>query len=88
MILFFHHLSFASVTDICGYSDPLTVTVLVNPMLPKIITESKYLLSVTLLPCPEDVTLSEDVCTCIASVKCTLSIDQRKRTAGNKNAQS
>ena len=40
-------------TDIFGYSDtPLTVTVLVNPMLPKCVTVSKYLLTVTLFHCP------------------------------------
>ena len=48
-----------------GYSDtPLTVTglVLVNPMLPKSVTASKYLLTMTLSPCPESVTVTEDVC--------------------------
>ena len=40
----------------------LTVTFLVNPMLPKSVTVSKYLLTVTLFPCPEGVTVTEDVC--------------------------
>ena len=45
-------------TDIFGYSNPgysdtpLTLTVLVNPMLPKSVTVSKYLLTVTLFLCP------------------------------------
>ena len=52
-----------------GYSDTsysdtlLTVTVLVNPMCLKSVTLSKYLLAVTLFPCPEGVTVTEDVCT-------------------------
>ena len=45
-------------TDIFGYSDtgysdtPIRMTVLVNPMSPKRVTVSKYLLTVTLFPCP------------------------------------
>ena len=31
-------------------------------MLPKSVTVSKYLLTVTLFPCPEGVTVTEDVC--------------------------
>ena len=47
-----------------GYSDtPLTATVLVNPISPKSVTVSKNLLSVTLYPCPEGVTVTEDICT-------------------------
>ena len=55
-------------TDISGYSDTgyndtlLTVTVLVNPMLPKSVTVSKYLPTVILLPCPEGATVTEEVC--------------------------
>ena len=50
-------------TDIFCYSDsPLTVIVLVNPMLPKSVTVSKYLLTVTLFPCPEGVTVTKEVC--------------------------
>ena len=55
-------------TDIFDYSDtgysdyPLTVTVVKNPSLSKSVTVSKYLLTVTLLPCPEGVTVIEDVC--------------------------
>ena len=40
----------------------LTVTVLINPMLAKSVTVSKCLLTVTLFPCPEGVTVTEDVC--------------------------
>ena len=46
-------------TDILNYNDngcsdtPLRVTVMVNPMLPKSVTVSKYLFTVTLFPCPE-----------------------------------
>ena len=48
--------SSGSSTDIFGYSEnPLTVTVLVNPMLSKSVTVSKYLLTFTRFPCPEDV---------------------------------
>ena len=47
-----------------GHSDtPLTVTVLVNPMLPNSVVVSKCLLTVTLFLCPEDVTVTENVCT-------------------------
>ena len=55
-------------TDVFSYSDtgysdtPLTVTVWVKTMLPKSITVSKYLLTVTLFPCPKGVTATEDVC--------------------------
>ena len=55
-------------TDILGYNDTayrdthLTLTILVNPMLPKSVTVSKYLLTVTLFPCPEGVTVTKDVC--------------------------
>ena len=46
-----------------GYSDTLlTVTVLASPMLPKSVTVSKYLLTVTPFSCPEDVTVTEYVC--------------------------
>ena len=61
LLLFFY-------TDIFCYSDnayrdtPLTVTVLVNPMLPKSVTVSKYLLTVTLFLCPVGVTVTEDIC--------------------------
>ena len=54
--------------DIFGYSDTaywntrLIVTVLVNPILPKSVTVSKYLLTFTLFNCPEGVTVTEDVC--------------------------
>ena len=41
----------------------VTVTVLINSMLPKSVTVSKYLLTLTLIPCPEGVTVTEDVCT-------------------------
>ena len=57
------------VTEIIGYSDTgysdtqLTVTFLVNPMLKKGVTVRKYLPTVTLFPCPEDVILTEGVCT-------------------------
>ena len=58
-----------STTDIFGNSDTcynsdttLTVTVLVNPMFPKSVTVSKYLLLVTQFLCPEGVTVTEDVC--------------------------
>ena len=55
-------------TDIFGYSDtiysdtPLTVTVLVNPMLPKSVSVFNYLLTVTLFPFREGVTETGDVC--------------------------
>ena len=46
-----------------GYSDTLlTVTVLASPMLPKSVTVSKYLLTVTPIPCPEGVNVTENVC--------------------------
>ena len=41
----------------------LTVPVLVNPMLPRSVTVSKYLLTMTLIPFPEGVTVTKDVCT-------------------------
>ena len=53
-------------TDIFGYTETgysdtlLTVTDLVNPMFPKSVAVSKYLLTVTLYPCPEGVTITED----------------------------
>ena len=56
-------------TDIFGfsanaYSDtPLTVTVLVNFTLTKSVLISKYLLTLTLFPCPEGVAVTKDVCT-------------------------
>ena len=40
----------------------LTVTLLIIPMLAKSVTVSKCLLTVTLFPCPEGVTVTEDVC--------------------------
>ena len=43
---------------------PLIVTVLVNSMLPKTVTVSKYLLTVTLFPCPGGGTVTEDVSIC------------------------
>ena len=44
-----------------GYSDtPLTVKVLVNPMLPKSVNVGKYMLTVTLFSGPKGVT--EDIC--------------------------
>ena len=55
-------------TDIVAYNDTgysntrLTVKVLVNPKLPKSFTISRYLLTVTLFPCPESVNVTEDVC--------------------------
>ena len=56
-------------TDIFGYNDtsysdtPLTVTVLFNnTLLQKSVTVSKYLLTATLFPSPEGVTVTEDVC--------------------------
>ena len=49
--------------EILGYNDtPLTVTVVVSPLLPKSVTVSKYLLTVTLFPPPDGVTVTEDVC--------------------------
>ena len=54
-------------TDIFGYSDTshrdtqLTMTVLVNPMLAKSVAVSQNLLTVTLFPCLEGITLTEDV---------------------------
>ena len=54
--------------DIFGYSDlcysdtSLTVPVFVNPMLPKSVAESKYLLTMTLFIWPEGVTVTKDVC--------------------------
>ena len=46
-----------------GYSDTLlTVTDLINRMLPKNVTVSKYLLTVTLFTCPKGVIVTEDVC--------------------------
>ena len=59
-------------TDIFGYSDTglrntlLTMTVLANPMLPKIVTVSKYLLTVTLISYSEGVNVTKDVCTAIS----------------------
>ena len=45
-----------------GYRDtPLTVTVLVNPMLPKVVTVRKYI-TVTLFSCPEGVNETKYVC--------------------------
>ena len=38
------------------------MTVLVNPVLPKSVTVSTDLLTVTLFPCPEGLTVTEDVC--------------------------
>ena len=54
-------------TDISGYSDTgyndtlLTVTVLVNPMLPKSVPVSKHILRVILFPCPQGVTVTKDI---------------------------
>ena len=49
-----------------SYSDsPLTVALLINPMLPKSVSVSKYLLTVTLFPCLEGVTETEDEDVCI-----------------------
>ena len=49
--------------EIFCYSDnPLIVTVFVSPMLAKCVTRSKYLLTMTHFPCPEGVTVTEDVC--------------------------
>ena len=56
-------------TDLFGYSDtgysdtPPTVTVSVNPKLPKSVTVNKYLRTATLFPCPNGVTVTEDVFT-------------------------
>ena len=48
-----HTYSVTDYSDTC-YSDTLlTVAVLVIPMLPESVTVSKYLLRVTLFPCPE-----------------------------------
>ena len=56
-------------TNIFGYSytdysdTPLTVTVLVSPMLPKSVTVSNCLHTVTLFPCPEGgVIVTKDGC--------------------------
>ena len=51
-----------SVTVALCYSDTLlSVTVLVNPMLLKSITVSKYLFTVTVFHCPEGVIVTKDV---------------------------
>ena len=63
-----HHSCGLKCTDIFGYSDtdnsktPPTVTVLVNRMLPKSVTVSKYRLTVTPFSCRKGVTVTEDVC--------------------------
>ena len=49
-------------SDTCYSDTPLTVTVLVNPMLAKSVTVSKYLLTETLFPRSEGVTVTKDIC--------------------------
>ena len=56
------------ITDFPAYSDTvysdtlLTVTLLANPTFLWSVTVSRYLLTVTLCPCPEGVTVSGDLC--------------------------
>ena len=49
-------------------------------MFPKSVTESKYLLSVTLIPCPEGVTVTEVVC--IVNSLCTMVGDRLNTNKG------